>query len=720
MWFFRLGILILVATIFLVTFFCTKNADEGKKNKVLKILAIAYILVFACRFALSDRFHSLINTSMPEYGGKTSIVLQNLLRWGLNFSSLMLLTAPFLNSKNLKNILIVIVLPLLVLNFAFFNVSIYMFIGKDANIINFRTFQFAIELTIGFVIILYLIFGLKHKLGIKENTRQFFLNLLITVPFIMLASLPLDMPQMLFGETLIVMDLLTFQQHVWIALTLIILFTLHITLRDKPFSVKYSAMMVVSISMFLNYFGKFDFTQMTVGNLPFHICNLATLIIPLALITKNTFLFSFTYFINVAGALVAIILPETSAGILSYSFLVYAYEHMFAFMLPILYVSIGIMPRTSKKNLKFALISFTCYFVLVMVLNVWFYNYDSSVNYFYLNNNFIASKLSFLKPIRDLSLSFSLGSLTFTLYPLYWLIIYAGFVGVLLLTFVIYRESYHYADLNRKIKVESAMLKDEYIAFIKNLKGDVSMPVNKKEGVMIKFTHFGKTYAGATKKSVDDFNLEVKEGEVFGFLGANGAGKSTTIKSLVGILPFEEGTIEVNGYDVKNQPLNTKSLIGYVPDNHAVYERLTGRQYVNYIADLYGVPKEKREEISKDLLEKFDLTAAFDNPIKSYSHGMKQKITIIAALIHEPKVWVLDEPLTGLDPQSSYQVKKIMREHAKKGNTVFFSSHVIEVVEKVCDRVAIIKKGKLQGVYDMKEISKEGKNLVDIFLKDTK
>ncbi len=232
---------------------------------------------------------------------------------------------------------------------------------------------------------------------------------------------------------------------------------------------------------------------------------------------------------------------------------------------------------------------------------------------------------------------------------------------------------------------------------------------------MLKITNLSKTYAGSSVKSVDNLSLELKQGEIFGFLGPNGAGKSTTIKSIVGILPPDEGIIEINGYNLKTDPLNAKMSMGYVPDNHAVYERLTGREFVNYVADLYGVSKEERETIANYYVEKFKLTAAFDKQIKSYSHGMKQKITLISALVHSPKLWVLDEPLVGLDPQSAYQVKKYMKEHAKKGNTVFFSSHIIDMVEKLCDRVAIILGGKLQGVYDLKNLP-EGKNLEQIFL----
>ena len=712
---FQLAIVLLTVGLFLILHFTTKDKSEKVKTRVFKILGLVFFIAFLCRIFSSDVFGKIVDFNMPQYGSKVQVVFMGLLSWTCGFYSLLLICAPLIKSKNILNILVVLGFPFLILNLIFFKTNINMFIG-DESILNWRTFQFAIELIIGLTMCLYLIFTMKHKLDFKLNKKLFFKNISIVLPFILLMSMPLNLLQQWFGTTDVEMDYMSVEQHIWVLIVLVIGLGVHFALRDKPEEVRNSALVLLSVSMFINYFSKFDIATMGVGNLPLHICNLATALIPLALITRNLFLFSFTYFINVAGALIAILLPEQNNGVLSYSSLVYMYEHTFAFLLPILIVSLGLMPRTKKSNFKFAVASFSAYFVLVLICNVWFVNYDSSVDYFYLNSNFIANKLHFLLAIREITVVFNIGSLTITLYPIYWLLIYIGFVLLLVVTFFIYREFYRVADINFEVRKERMFDKNEYLSFIKKLDGDIEKPANKKKGIMIKFTNFSKKYAGAERKSVNNFNLEVKDGEVFGFLGSNGAGKSTTIKSLVGILPFEEGTIEIDGYDISKQPLQAKRVLGYVPDNHAVYERLTGRQYINYVADLYGVSQEDRERIAKDLLEKFNLSGAVDNPIKSYSHGMKQKITIIASLIHSPKLWVLDEPLTGLDPQSSQEVKEYMREHAKNGNTVFFSSHVIEVVEKICDRVAIIKKGELQGVYDLKKLKKEGKSLVDLFM----
>ena len=217
-------------------------------------------------------------------------------------------------------------------------------------------------------------------------------------------------------------------------------------------------------------------------------------------------------------------------------------------------------------------------------------------------------------------------------------------------------------------------------------------------------------------EAIKGINLSINTGEIYGLLGPNGAGKSTIIKSMVGIQPITEGNIEICGLDVKSQPVQAKSVIGYVPDHYALYEKLTGREYINYIADIFEVSQKDRDERIEKYIKLFELEHSIDSKIKTYSHGMKQKITIMAALVHEPKVWILDEPLTGLDPNSIYQVKECMKQHAAKGNIVFFSSHIIDIVEKLCGRIAIIKKGHIKCVKKLSEIESTGISLEQFYL----
>lgn len=224
---------------------------------------------------------------------------------------------------------------------------------------------------------------------------------------------------------------------------------------------------------------------------------------------------------------------------------------------------------------------------------------------------------------------------------------------------------------------------------------------------MIEINGLSKSYKGSGRLALDSLSLTVNDGEIFGFLGPNGAGKSTAIKCMTGILSFTQGTVKICGVDMNVDPVGAKKKIGYVPDEHLLYEGLTGRQYVNFISDIFGVDKSRREELTKKYADEFGLFDRLDETISNYSHGMKQKIAVIAALVHEPDIFILDEPMLGLDPKSAYVLKKTMREYADNGKTVFFSSHILEVVEKICDRVAIIDGGKLIAVCDIQELKEK-------------
>jgi ABC-2 type transport system ATP-binding protein len=238
---------------------------------------------------------------------------------------------------------------------------------------------------------------------------------------------------------------------------------------------------------------------------------------------------------------------------------------------------------------------------------------------------------------------------------------------------------------------------------------------------MLKIENLYKRYANSAVNAVDGLTLHVRPGELFGFLGPNGAGKTTTIKMLTGILPFQQGEILINGTDVRRQPIEAKHLLGYVPDGEPIYDKLTGAEYLNFMGDIYGVTGAERAERTEHLLTAFRLKEAIGGQIRGYSHGMKRKLTVIGALLHSPKLWVLDEPLSGLDPQSSFELKSMMRRHCDGGNTVFFSTHVLEVAEKLCDRIGIINEGRLVfvgGMREVKEFQKDG-SLEQVFLKIT-
>ena len=238
---------------------------------------------------------------------------------------------------------------------------------------------------------------------------------------------------------------------------------------------------------------------------------------------------------------------------------------------------------------------------------------------------------------------------------------------------------------------------------------------------MIRFEHVVKQYDKSNVRAVDDLTLHIEKGSTLGFIGPNGAGKTTTIRLMTGILQPTEGRVIVDGIDMAKDPIAAKRLIGFVPDAHEMYDRLTGMEYLNFMADVYGVSKSARKAHIEKYLNLFGLENAARDQIRSYSRGMKQKLTIIGALIHNPPVWVLDEPMVGLDPRAAHILKEEMRQHCERGNTVFFPTHVLEVAEKLCDRIAIINKGRLiaQGSLDELRAGESAGNLEQLFLEMT-
>ena len=219
---------------------------------------------------------------------------------------------------------------------------------------------------------------------------------------------------------------------------------------------------------------------------------------------------------------------------------------------------------------------------------------------------------------------------------------------------------------------------------------------------MLRIKNLTKTYGN--KKAVDDLSLHIQRGEIYGFIGHNGAGKTTTLKSVVGILDFDEGEIYIDGKSIKNSPVDCKRLIAYIPDNPDLYDFMSGIKYLNFVADIFGVSADERQESIRKYADAFELTKDLAQPISSYSHGMKQKLAVIAAWLHSPKLIIMDEPFVGLDPKAAFILKEMMREHCDKGGAIFFSTHVLEVAEKLCDKVAIIKQGKLIKSGTMEEV----------------
>ena len=501
--------------------------------------------------------------------------------------------------------------------------------------------------------------------------------------------------------------------------------------RHKDINLKKVLTIAISLgalSVFLTSYGAYGiFTrdasnniQISVTSLPIHLCHTALYIVPICIAFNLKRLFYFTYFINVFGAIMAMMWPNVGDNLnyLSSDVILFWYNHIAAYSMPLLAVALGIFEKPKMKQMIYSLVFFTIYMGSIVILNAWLSNYvagydpniiGSGTDYLFINGTYILDIISDQAyHMLDIKLKWTWGNATLVIYPLYQVVFYFGYVTIAFVMWFVYSLFFKIADSHINLHNQLVIMRNENITF----KEKIKMAELEKEKIdhttaSLKYIDFSKRYGSSKRLSADHVNLEVKAGEIFGFLGPNGAGKSTCIKTTIGIQPVTEGTIEVCGYNVSTQAVETKKLIGYVPDHYALYEKLTGREYINYIADLYGVSKEDRDARISKYVDLFELTQAFDNRMQTYSHGMKQKMTIMAALVHNPKVWILDEPLTGLDPQSIYQVKEVMKEHAKAGNIVFFSSHIINVVEKLCTRIAIIRKGHIVFEGSMKDVEKE-------------
>ena len=470
-----------------------------------------------------------------------------------------------------------------------------------------------------------------------------------------------------------------------------------------------------------------------VNRLPIHLCHTALYVVPLCVAFNSKRLFYFTYFINVFGALMAMFWPNVGDGdnVFTPDVIMFWYNHISAFAAPLLAVALGVFPKPKFKQMLWSLLFFGVYFFGVMFLNGWLSNYvsgfdpsspGSGTDYLFINGDYILGNIfgEKAKDMLNIKLQWQSGKLTFVYYPLYQALFFIGYVGIAFGMWFIYSLFFRIADTHNDLHNRLVILRKQHIHLKERVRMEkMSNDINLHAEAKLKFIDFCKRYGNSERLSADHVNLEVKGGQIFGFLGPNGAGKSTCIKTTIGIQPVTDGHIEVCGYDVTTQSVQCKKCIGYVPDHYALYEKLTGREYINYIADLYGVSKEDRDIRIAKYIDLFELTQAFDNRMQTYSHGMKQKMTIIAALVHNPKVWILDEPLTGLDPQSIYQVKECMKLHASQGNIVFFSSHIIDVVEKLCTDIAIIKKGQIVYKNTMKNVLKEHPEGLEEFYMNT-
>ena len=716
-----------------------KSIVETFNNKPLKIIferIIPFILiaVFTVRiFCYQSEILKTINTSSDGptkymYVGLASNILGNnalallvyIAIW-LEYVAVVLITLrPFFSFKTIRNLPRFVCGPIFILNLALVKPIVKVLEGT--NNFTLLTLMLILEASIGLIIsVYYFIKNFKDKNNYKTILFMFGMLLLLMIP-----SLPKFFVQATYGLgtgkiiTAYPYDL-SLSHRILLYIGIIIPVAMYFLLRNKSQEVIRFTLIYVSIATMIGFVSRYDYTSFKEPwAWPFHLCNTAMFIVPLCLIFRLKKLFYFTYFINVLGAVFAMLMPNYNemTPLLSAHTFEFWYNHWIASFMPLLIVALKVFNRPKIKEFYWSMLWFFIYFVSMLILNVVFTAKGHDVDYFFINSDFIGDKLGeWGRRLFSVKATINVGGLNLTFHPLYQTLFFLVYVALGLGVWFVYNEFFIIADSHYELYLKLKKIKLDKLA-MQNAASPERKEKLMSENREAKFElkHFSKKYATSKVYAVKDANLVVNAGEIFGFLGPNGAGKSTIIKSVVGIQPITEGNIEICGYDVATESVSAKANIGYVPDHYALYEKLTGREYINYIADIYEVPQKERDERIEKYVHLFELEGSIDSKIRTYSHGMKQKITIMSALVHNPKVWILDEPLTGLDPNSIYQVKECMKQHAAEGNIVFFSSHLIDIVEKLCVRIAIIKKGQIQCVKTVEEIEASGITLEQFYL----
>ena len=703
----QLFTLAIAVSIIMVVYFKYRKKSDNSKGILLKVLSYTLAGVFFVRFMSgNDAMSGIFDLTNSPVDTEFLTVICLILNWAVFSAVLLFILYPFFRNGKYTTIIKYYGLVIAILSTIFISVTTKGICGADVyETFSLRPILMSIELGIMLAYGTIVILETGFKVS-RDDALGF-----IYIIFMLLATMPAYMFQALFGYSSYTVRVKSFEfpHRIVLYFSFLIPFGLYLLLHKKDKETIRGILLYISLGTLLSFSDGFRFADwLNVLHWPFHLCNTAMYIIPLCLIFKWKKLFYFTYFINVFGAFMAMAMPNFSdtANMFSERTVIFYINHYIAFFMPILIVALKVYDRPKLKEFKYSLVGFGAYFLLVLILNAWFSNYGE-VDYFFINSDYIADKVGkWAEDLLKITLEFNIGSLHFLFYPIYQLIFFGVYVGFAAGIWFLYEAAYSFVDTIYDILDRKQKIRADYLA-LQVAKAQMGEKDMENQETTLELKHFSKRYGSSKVYAVRDANLVVHAGDVFGFLGHNGAGKSTIIKSIVGIQPITSGSIFVCGVDVEKESVKAKMNIGYVPDHYALYEKLTGRQYINYIADLYGVSEEDRNKAIDKYVKIFELEGSFDNQIKTYSHGMKQKITIISALVHNPKLWILDEPLTGLDPTSIYQVKECMKEHAKAGNIVFFSSHLIDVVQSVCTRVAIIKKGHILDVQDVKDIEKK-------------
>lgn len=708
-----LGVIIVLFT---ALYFIFRKQINKKLTLFLKVVSLFLAICFFIRYFSSDYsiFENVTSLSGSPFSPFITFITA-LLVWLSVASVIILIMLPFFKFNVLKNYAKTFCLIVSVLNIGFMSQIIFSFTGSYD--LSLGGAFYAIEVGVSFIYSLYIFL----TNGYFKIPKKELLEMLACLPVVLLFSIPPFIPQTFFGNvgSLASKDFALYHR-LYLYLCFIVLFGLYFVLRKRNKEYIRMALLFISLVTLVSYCFDYDFHRFVEPTRwPLHLCNTAMFITPICLMFKVEKVFYFTLFINVLGALLAMFMPNygDALGALSPTVVRFWTNHIMAFTMPLLIILLGIYQRPKLKHFYYSMVGFFIYYVFVLIVNAWFTNYDASVDFFFINSDFVAEKLGTWAENLRVPWSFAVGGLTFTFYPLYQFLYFLVYVLLGLGVWFIYVWIFQMQDFYNMVREKNKKIKLDSLALCKEFnEKEIDKCMNELSKDKLVVNNVYKQYGNNKRYSAENVSFQVKAGEILGFLGPNGAGKSTIIKCVVGIQPVTKGSIEINGYDIQKQPEMAKAQFGFVPDHYALYEKLTGREYLNYIADLYNVEKKDRDERLSKLLKSLNMEHAIDNKIATYSHGMKQKIAIMSALVHNPKLWILDEPLTGLDPTSIFEVKECMKQHAKAGNIVFFSSHIIDIVEKICDRIVIIKNGKIRASVTMKKLQKDKINLEDFYL----
>lgn len=713
------------ALIFAFLYLCRNKNVFGKALPNKQVVALIYMALFFVRiFGGEAAINKTLGLNVySPFGPQGSLLtmLSIVLLWLIFAMQLVNVSYPFFEGKlPLVRIIAKYAVPVVyAAAFASLPVLNRALDGDLADGIHYRLIIFAIEIGVGLGLALFQLITLKQP---KLPASQYGMAALVFLGMFAI-SLPCWAPQAIFGlgdESIIIEDF-TIHHRLFIYGSILFAVIIHLLFVKREYVQRRYALIFISVATMISFCYKFDFSDfLNMASWPLHLCNTAMFIVPLVLVFKWDKLYYFTIFINVLGAFFAILMPNTDKTNWIGTFsMEYWINHYIAFTLPILIMSLNIFARPKMKQFIYSLVAFFGYYLLVLFMNAWLTSLGQNVDFFFINSDFITDKLGeWAEHIREgfvATIQYKDQILTF--YPLYQLLFFIVYIALSFAMWFLYEQAFEITDTYEIIMERNRKIKADRLALEAQLAGrSMQEPINPQNDGKLILRDFSKRYSTSDVYAVYKANLEIDGGQIFGFLGPNGAGKSTIIKSIVGIQTITSGEIEIFGYDAEKQAVEAKMQIGFVPDHYALYENLSGREYINYIADLYSVSKEDRDARIADYVSRFRLEHAIDNPIKTYSHGMKQKITIMSALVHNPKIWILDEPLTGLDPESIFQVKECMKEHASRGNIVFFSSHIIDVVENICDRIAIIRKGQILCTKTVAEIKESGVPLESFYM----